>query len=228
MSVRPQLSRPLRNRVDPFGATVANPARGLLMGNRGCLHDDAGVILRGSARPAWISCVLSWSDRNRPLMRPGYYTELFFLDEATAIAAGHRPCGECRSKALTAFKQAWARAHRLSYQPRVGEIDAILRSSKRGSAGDLEALPDGAIIAVAGQPLLRRRGGWLPWTFDGYGDPVAPDASWVPTLITPTPMIEVLRAGYRPLVHASAGSISDDRTWRSWSHAAGAAGEAAR
>lgn len=111
MSVRSGLPRPLRNRVDPFGQIVAHPARGRLMGNRGCLHDGDGNIVRESRNNAWICCLPTWPGVDRNLMSPGAYTELFFHDEATALAAGHRPCGACRPDALAAFKVAWGLAH---------------------------------------------------------------------------------------------------------------------
>ncbi|WP_156405389.1 hypothetical protein [Sphingomonas sp. Root710] len=122
---------PLRNRVTPFGEIVATPHRGSLMGNRGCLHDDEGNIVRYEhpERSAWISCVLAWPGVRRQLMQPECYTELFFLDEATALAAGHRPCGECRPEQLQAFKEAWARAYGLRRLPRVQAIDAELRAT---------------------------------------------------------------------------------------------------
>ncbi|WP_156309804.1 hypothetical protein [Novosphingobium sp. AAP93] len=138
------------------------------MGNRGCLHDDAGRIVRASDRAAWITCLPTWPGIRRSLMAPRHYTELFFLDEATALAAGHRPCGSCRPEALAAFKQAWAVAHGLPYLPRVAEIDSALRGSQLCDAGRLDDLPDGAMIAANGNPLLRWSGQWLAWSFDGY------------------------------------------------------------
>lgn len=191
----------MKNRCDPYGRIVAHPARGLLMGNRGCLHDDDGKIVRQSARTAWISCLPTWPGVRRTLMAPGHYTELFFLDEATALAAGHRPCGSCRPEALLSFKQAWAVAHHLSHLPRVGEIDNTLRQASWDGVGVVDALPDGAMVDVDGKPLLRWAGAWLAWSFDGYtsftlsAQPVMP--------ITPKAIIEVLRAGYAPIMHAS-------------------------
>ena len=98
----------LQNRVTPFGEIVAVTARGTLMGNRGCLHDAERRIIKTSARVAWVTCRLEWKDIRRTIMAPGKYTELFFLDEATALAAGHRPCGDCRAERLDEFKRAWA------------------------------------------------------------------------------------------------------------------------
>src|SRR5215213_2819224 len=99
---------PRQNRVSPFGDLLAVQERGTFMGNRGILHDDARHIRRAWQGKRWISCVLEFRGRKRPVMAPGRYTELFFLDEATALAAGHRPCNECRPERLAAFKHAWA------------------------------------------------------------------------------------------------------------------------
>ena len=122
---------PLRNRVDPFGALHAVPARGTLMGNRGGrLHDPATrEIRRRQASRAWICCVLAFKDRRREVMGPGY-TELFFLDEAVALAAGHRPCCECRRREAGAFAAAWAAGRGLAVPPRAPEMDRVLADRK--------------------------------------------------------------------------------------------------
>src|SRR5262245_5520966 len=101
---------PLQNRVTPFGDLIATAARGTLMGNRGCLHDDCRQIRRPFALKRWIACVLDFRGRHRTVMAPGRYTELFFLDEATALAAGHRPCAECRHADYVRFRSLWAAA----------------------------------------------------------------------------------------------------------------------
>src|SRR6478736_8868570 len=106
------MEHPLRNRVTPLGELVADPARGLVYGNRGCLHDDRGRIRRRYAGRRWIACRLEFRGRRRAaLMQPGRYTELFFLDEATALAAGHRPCAECRRPDYDRFVARWRRLH---------------------------------------------------------------------------------------------------------------------
>jgi hypothetical protein len=102
---------PRQNRVTPFGALIATPARGTLTGNRGCLHDEHGRIRRRYQGERWIICVLEFKGRRRPLMTPGRYTELFFLDEATALAAGHRPCAECQRDRFNLFRDTWAKAN---------------------------------------------------------------------------------------------------------------------
>lgn len=197
---------PLQNRVDPFGNIVAHPARGLLMGNRGCLHDDAGRVVRHSDRAAWITCLPSWPGIRRQLMAPGHYTELFFLDEATALAAGHRPCGSCRPEALGAFKRAWAVAHQLEHSPRVAEIDSALRAFVQGDVGALDGgLPDGAMVGVDGLPLLRWHGKWLAWSFEGYR-PVKADPT-AGRVLTSGPVLAVLQAGYIPVLHGPAPKL---------------------
>jgi len=195
---------PRQNRVDAFGNIVAHPARVMLMGNRGCLHDEAGRIIRTSDRAAWITCLPHWPGIRRPLMAPGQYTELFFLDEATALAAGHRPCGSCRPDALAAFKRSWAMAHNLSYLPRVAEIDLALRTGRRHEVGRAHNLPDGAIIAADGVAMLHWGGQWLRWSFDGYARTDQGPAAG--KLLTPEPMLAVLKTGYLPLIHRSAAT----------------------
>lgn len=202
MSVRASLARPLRNRVTPFGEIVAFPQRGSLMGNRGCLHDDEGRLVRTSASRAWICCEPTWPGRNRDLMAPGRYTELFFLDEATALAAGHRPCGECRRERLQAFKQAWAEAHGLDHLPRVQEIDAVLvlERGKRSPIGSIDDLPDGVMLTdAAGQGAWLVGDGalWL-WSPDGYARSGSPDPETM-MAITPPSVIAIILAGYRPI-----------------------------
>ena len=102
---------PLRNRVTPFGDIIATEARGLLFGNRGVLHDENGRLVRKWQVRRWIACRLEFKGRRRPLLRPGRFTELFFLDEATALAAGHRPCAECRREDFVRFRDAWLDTH---------------------------------------------------------------------------------------------------------------------
>lgn len=128
------LPRPYRNRVNPLGEIVATPEYGTLMGNRGCLHDEDGQIIRQASRIAWISCLPRLPGVRRTLMKPGHYTELFFLDEATALAAGHRPCGACRPEALLAPSRPPGR-QRMSFPPCPGPPRST--SSWRWSGGDL-------------------------------------------------------------------------------------------
>ena len=149
---------PRQNRVSPFGDLVATPERGTFMGNRGVLHDDEGRIRRAWQLKRWLVCVLEFRGRNRRVMTPGRYTELFFLDEATALAAGHRPCAECRHARFVAFCNAWGQAHPdggTSARPTAQEIDDRLHAERvapdrsgRSFVAALDGLPDGVFVAV--------------------------------------------------------------------------------
>jgi len=200
--MRATQASPRQNRVTPFGEILATPHRGTLMGNRGCLHDDDGRVVRDSQNRAWISCLTQWQGWQRQLMAPGSYTELFFLDEPTALAAGHRPCNTCRTEALTQFKQAWAIATSAKNLPRVAEMDAALRQQcgRLHAIDDLEALPDGAMITVGdtGGAWLRWEDSWWRWSFAGYQQERAVGEGDF-LLITPPSIVAVLKAGYRML-----------------------------
>jgi hypothetical protein len=193
----------LQNRVMPWGEIVADPARGTLTGNRGILHDDRRQL--GSARwrhKAWISCRLHWRDVRRVVMTPGTWTELFFLDEAVALAAGHRPCGYCRREAYRRFQAAWEGAG-LGI-PRAPLIDAVLHPLRirRDAAGathhaPAEGLPDGCFIFHAGVAARIAKDMVVPFRPGGYGAPLPRPSGTVPVL-TPGPMVAVLAAGYCP------------------------------
>lgn len=202
---------PRMNRVDPFGKLHAVPQRGTLMGNRGNLHAPDGTIVRHYKRKAWVACALSYNDRKRTVMAPGQYTELFFLDEATAFAAGHRPCGTCRKEALAAFKHAWRRAQGLPPDAPVelGEVDEALHRERLAGTwtAALSTLPDGAMVQVdpGPGPCLWWRGRLLAWGFDGYHLAPQPPTGAQVQVITPRSLVEVLRAGYFIGVHPSTG-----------------------
>jgi hypothetical protein len=189
---------PLRNRVTPFGELIAHPARGLVYGNRGCLHDDAGRIRRHHAGQRWIACRLRFKDWHRsPLLQPGRFTELFFLDEATAFAAGHRPCALCR-------REDYARFLELTGARGADAIDARLHA-ERGRRHQADELPDGAFVERDGEAWLVHRGALLRWTPAGYADR-APQPPGAATVITPPTLVAVLRAGWSgavPLFHGT-------------------------
>lgn len=207
---------PLQNRVTPFGEIVADPARGLFMGNRGILHDSATRTLHPTKRwttKAWIICVCAFKGRRRDVMgfngRGGGagWTELFFLDEATALAAGHRPCFYCRREDAIRFQTAWAEGNG-GKPPKAPEMDAILhRERLDGRAKRLhslscppEHLPDGAMVASGSDAYLARNGVLRPWSFTGYGAPVAPPPDL--KLLTPPSTVAALAAGYCPAMSA--------------------------
>jgi hypothetical protein len=197
---------PLPNRCAPDGSLHALAARGLLMGNRGGrLHRDDGTL--GVARwrgRAWIACHLAFRGRRREVWGAGY-SELFFLDEATALAAGHRPCFECRRDEARAFAAAWGRATDIP-PPRAEAMDRVLHAERLGQRLRLAAgaLPEAAIFARGEGFLLRTPGGARPWSFAGYGPEQPLDASEIVEAVTPQSVRAALWAGYRPDLHPSA------------------------
>jgi hypothetical protein len=201
---------PLQNRVTPDGEIVADASRGLMMGNRGCLHGPGRAL--GVSRwrsKLWICCVLDWKGIRRDPMPPGRWTALFFLDEATALAAGHRPCARCRRGDYLGFAAAWRAARRLARPPSAAEMDSVLHSERvdrsRRKVTYLAPpgeLPDGVMIRLGGQPLLLAGGRPRPWSFLGYGPPTGlPETAEV---LTPRSIVAAIAAGYRPLVHPTA------------------------
>jgi hypothetical protein len=193
---------PLQNRVDPYGALHAVAARGAWIGNRGVLHDERRRIVKPWRLERWIVCRLEFKGRHRVVFTPGRWTELFFLDEATAFAAGHRPCAECRRDAYEAFRAAWAGPGTAS-PPSAPQIDAILHherlapdGGKRSYEAELDALPDGTMVEHAGAPHLLWRGRLRPWRFDGYGAARSVVRGRV-MVLTPASTVRALRRGYR-------------------------------
>ena len=201
---------PLQNRVTPFGELIATPARGTLMGNRGCLHDAARRIRRPFAVKRWIACVLEFKGRHRHVMMPGQYTELFFLDEATALAAGHRPCAECQRARYDLFRAHWAGRGRPL--PSADDMDDVLHAerldrhrAKRAYAGRLARLPSGAMVAADdGHAYLVQDGMVYRWTPGGYtgGERWPPDTRC--RVLTPRSIVRALTRGYPVTVHDSA------------------------
>ena len=202
---------PLQNRVDPFGELIATPARGLFMGNRGGrIHtDDRRLTARRWASRQWICCVLDFKGRQRDVWGR-YYSELFFLDEVTALAAGHRPCFECRRKDAEDFAERWRQASRLRDRPYAPEIDERLQAerldgrAKRTHRRKLDDLPDGAMISMDGEAWAVRGRELLHWTPQGYDARKRRPRSVTADVLTPQSMIGVLAAGYLPRWHPSA------------------------
>ena len=199
---------PRQNRVTPYGELIAVPDRGMFWGNRGPLLDREGRLARYAARPAWPICVLSFKGRRRQQWTPGRLTELYFLDEATGLAAGHRPCGECRYREYQAFKQAFAAG---GEAPGAPEIDAGMGASRlirpgvrRTYQAPLAGLPTGTMVDIGGAPWLVRDGRLLAWTPGGYAERPVQVPSGPVTVITPQVTVAVLAAGYEPVLHPSA------------------------
>src|SRR6266481_4375886 len=161
---------PLQNRVTPTGEIIATPHRGLSTGNRGIIHDPATKTLlrRRWASQAWLTCVCEFKGRWRQVMGCRSWTELFFLDEATALAAGHRPCFFCRRDDANRFRAAWEKGNHLA-NVLVRDIDAVLHRERLDPLpAPLEALPDGAMVQAAGESYLILKGKALQWSFEGY------------------------------------------------------------
>jgi hypothetical protein len=198
---------PHRNRVDPFGALIATSARGTLMGNRGCLHDASGAIRRDGMGKRWIACLLAFKGRKRAILRAGRYTELFFLDEATALSAGHRPCAECRRDAYRAFRKALARAGGPPDSAPVSIVDDLLHGARLpvGPArptwrAPFRDLPDGTMVMRDGAPHLLWRFKLRRWSREGYG-PAGAIKTRDAAVLTPRLIVGALAAGYRCAVH---------------------------
>jgi len=201
---------PLETRVRPTGEIVAEPWRGTMMGNRGCLHGPDRRLRAARWRTrAWVCCVLDFRGRWREPMPEGRYTALFFTDEAAALAAGHRPCGECRRPDYRAFRAAWASAGLPG--PDLGTADAHLHAARVGSdrrqrrhTAATASLPDGTFVLADGGPCLWWEGALRRWEAGRYAaHPVAPPRTV--TVLTPEPTVAVLRAGYRPGVAPGGG-----------------------
>ena len=197
----------LQNRVTPLSELVADPARGLVYGNRGCLHDDHGRIRRRFNGRRWIACQLEFRGWQRgPLLQPGKFTELFFLDEVTAFAAGHRPCALCRRSDYTRFTEIWRERHpgpadadTIDAQLHDERVDPHTRAQRHHHAR-LDELPDGAFVLMDGAAWLVRRTELVRWTAAGYTDPMPRPVGEDAVLITPPSLVAVLRTDWRPLV----------------------------
>jgi|SRR5579862_521048 len=204
---------PLQNRVTPFGDIVAIKQRGTFIGNRGIIHDPATRTLLGRrwTTKAWLVCLLHYKGRRREVMSRRSWTELFFLDEAVALAAGHRPCFYCRREDAEAFRAAWAMG-RGEPPPLAPEMDAVLHGQRldhgrkrvHAMPGPADELPDGVMITAGGAAYILARGRAFRWTEQGYGraEEIPRDAG----LLTPPSTLLAMRAGYRPLLHPDIAS----------------------
>ena len=201
---------PFQNRVTPFGELIATPERGLVYGNRGRLHDERGVIRRQWQVKRWICCRLEFRGRHRVggPMPPNRYTGLFFLDDATALAAGHRPCAECRNADYRSFLALTGAAD-------AGELDERLHGERgRLHEAELDDLPDGAFVALEGEPWLVSGPKLLRWTPGGYSEQRERFRGRV-DVVTPPTSLRVLATGWsgsEPLVHPSGRGASRART----------------
>ncbi len=208
---------PLQNRVRPDGEIVISPERGILMGNRGGkLHDpETRTLVRTQSSRQWITCVLQFKSRQRQVMGTGY-TELFFMDEVTALAAGHRPCFECRRKHALSFQAAWKASQAPAVAPSAPDMDRALSAERRAKGGAKitwtarpDTLPNGAMVRVDGDILAVRDRKFLPWTPSGYGAGVPLDLNLDVEVLTPPTIARILHAGYQPIWHPSVERAGD-------------------
>lgn len=205
----------LQNRVDPYGRLVATPERGLLTGNRGILHDEHRRIVRNHLSRAWITCVLDWRGRTREVMTGRTWTELFFLDEVTSLAAGHRPCAYCRRGDYKAFVAAWSLGNP-ALAPTTGRrapvVDAVLHRERRTADGSkatsrhwLGSLPPGAMVLIDDRPqVVLGSGRVAEWSFDGYGRPRPADDDLHVEVLTPPSTLRAFEHGYESMLHPTA------------------------
>lgn len=212
---------PLQNRVTPFGEIIADPARGTVMGNRGNLHDSGDRILRLYQATRWIICKLEFNGRRRAQMPPGEWTSLFFLDEATALAAGHRPCFECNRERASPFAAHWVAANPLHgksektgsdlideqlHRERITDAYYLRDRRKRVYLDRIDALPDGTFVALGPElaPFLVRGPQMLAWSPQGYGMAAERPTGLMVAVLTPSSTVRALMHGYKPELHPTA------------------------
>jgi hypothetical protein len=205
---------PRQNRVTPFGEFIATSARGLYMGNRGILHDDQGnLTAKRWTHPNWVACLTKFKGIRQTINAPGSYTQLFFLDEATALAAGHRPCGYCRREDFNRFREAWLRGNPqadLDDTAAMGVVDRIIHAErvtrnreKVTYVEKLANLPDGVMIALPEKPQdawLVWQGSLHLWSPSGYLDHVPLPRDYTVSVLTPRTIVQAIAAGYVPQV----------------------------
>jgi hypothetical protein len=199
----------LQNRVDPFGNFIVTRARGSWMGNRGVIHKDK-QITSAFRHKAWITCVLEFKGRKRTVMTPGRWTELFFMDEATAFAAGHRPCFECRRSDALRFKSCWIKGnpqYAFTMETSINQIDEVIHRERidRGKKKVMHQrapadVPEGTFVLMNNDPHMVSKGKLHRWTPLGYEESVAmPDVSTF-TVLTPHSIVNAFCAGYVPQI----------------------------
>lgn len=197
----------LQNRVDPYGNIIKTPHRGAWLGNRGVLHNEHKQIVRPFKINAWITCALKFRGRHREVMIPNRWTELFFLDEATAFSAGHRPCFQCRYVDHQRFKEFWLKGnpqYGFDMKTPIGELDRIIHTeradanrSKVTYQASASTLPDGTFITYLDKPYLLKQRHLYLWSPAGYSKPIEyPDTTL--TVLTPSSIVNMIAAGYVP------------------------------
>lgn len=200
----------LQNRVDPFGRIFRTSARGSFMGNRGVIHNGQQQITHAFKHKAWITCALEFKGRKRTVMTPGRWTELFFLDEATAFAAGHRPCFECRKEDAKKFKACWIQgnpSYNFSMTTSIKEIDEVIHRERIDSEKNKVThqqiaadLAEGTFVVINTEPHLFSQGRLHRWTPFGYDNTTAVPEGSMLTVLTPYSIVNAFRAGYTPQI----------------------------
>jgi hypothetical protein len=208
----------LQNRVDPKGDLIKTTARGAWMGNRGVIHDEYQHIVRPFKLKAWLICLLDFKGRRREVMTPDRYTELFFLDEATAFSAGHRPCAECRRKSFNRFKTSWILSnpeYGFTEKTPIWKIDEVLHKERINRSGvklthpeEAKSLPNGAFILHNNQPYAYADGLFFRWTPDGYDDGIPLPKTATVDVLTPKSVVNSFRAGYKPQLSIAPQPVS--------------------
>jgi hypothetical protein len=208
----------LQNRVDPRGALHAVADHGTLMGNRGILHDANNQIVKQWQHKSWVTCVLQFNGIKRTPFTPNNYSELFFLDEATSLAAGHRPCGYCQRPRYQLFKDAWFKSNTSNEESALRSIGALDKAmhaeralpggGKKTYASVLADLPLGTMFESDGVIFLNWSAGHLPWSFKGYASPVKLPAATSVQVLTPLPVVRMFECGFTPMVHPTATAAS--------------------
>jgi hypothetical protein len=207
---------PLQNRISPFSTLTATPERGAWTGNRGVIHNAEKEIIRNHAVKYWITCVLEYKNFQRKVMTPNRWTELFFLDEATAFSAGHRPCGFCRNADFKRFKSLWLLANGERYglagNVKMDVIDQLIHLERLDEKGtqktfkaNLSTLPDGTFVSLhnPAEAYLWVQQNLYEWSFSGYKKVLTSEKNQEVNVLTPLSYVEVFRAGYLPQIHVS-------------------------
>jgi hypothetical protein len=205
---------PLQNRVDPWGRLHAVSSKGSLLGNRGILHNANREIIAPWKHKAWVTCALTFGNRRREIFSKGSYSELFFLDEATALAAGHRPCAECRRDRFNEFKSAWLTGNSEALTGKkqsITEIDRIMHAERAVAGGgkrtyqaELGTLPSGVIVCIDDHAYLLWGQQLLLWSFDGYhASTIEAVSAQMATVLTPRSVVNAITKGFEPRVHGS-------------------------
>jgi len=201
----------LQNRVDPFGNLIRTAARGSWTGTRGVLHNDKQEILRPFKLKAWLTCKLEFKGRKRKVMSPGRYTELFFHDEATAFAAGHRPCCECRREDFNKFKSLWLKgnpAYGFDDKISIQKIDSIIHAerinrdkTKVTFKENIHNIPDGSFVLFNDEPYIILNKQLFLWSPFGYANSIALPHAEKLTVLTPKSIVNTFRSGYFPQIN---------------------------